>query len=130
MQETGRLRRSAATGPWERSRPTQGKRQKTRQGRSLPDSFRLAYSVHFLLHLGAVDPLAVAGQRLLPRGNRVGAAVLLQPQVPEVFLDDGVLRQLVRRGRERRVCEIELPLLDVAPPQAVEERRVVGLDRG
>ena len=82
----------------------------------------------FLLDLRAIDGIAVPVEGPLPRGDRVGWAILLESQVAEVLLDDGILWQLFSGPRQRRIGEIELALLDVRPAKTVEERRVVGLD--
>ena len=62
------------------------------------DYFFFAASIFFCI-FAALDRLAVAGERLLPGGDRVGVAVLLQAQIAEVILDDRILRQLLGRGR-------------------------------
>src|SRR5687768_3177298 len=43
---------------------------------------------------GAVDRLAVAGERALPGRGRVGVAALLEPQIAEVILDHGAVGHL------------------------------------
>src|SRR5258708_5822930 len=84
--------------------------------------------VDLLLQLAAIDGIAVTGQRFQPGGDCVGVSLLLLPQAPQVLLDDGVLRQLRGRRRERRIRQVQLALLHVRPTEAVEERRIVGLD--
>src|SRR5262249_16460564 len=83
-------------------------------------------SVNLLLNLSAIDRVPVAGERLLPGADRLGAAVLLLAEIAEMVLDDRIGRPLLGRGRQRRVGEIELSLLHVRPAEAVEVRRVVG----
>src|SRR5690348_12785396 len=77
-----------------------------------------------LLDARAIDRLTVAGERALPRGNRIGVTVLLRAQIAKVVLDDGVLGKLLGCGRQGPIRQIELPLLDVGPPETVEERGV------
>src|SRR5262245_44537452 len=45
--------------------------------------------VDLLLDLRAIDRVAVAGERLLPGGDRVGRTVLLLSQIAEMLLDHG-----------------------------------------
>src|SRR5438093_5713730 len=83
---------------------------------------------YLLLDLATVDLLAVAGERALPRRDRVGGPMLLLTQVAQMILDDRVLRQPIRRRRQGLIGEIEVPLLHVRPAQAVEIGRVGGID--
>src|ERR1043166_8082431 len=89
---------------------------------------QLSSAVDLLLNLPAIDRVAVAGESALPRGNRVGPTILLQPQIAEMVLDHGIRGQLFGGGRQRRVGQIELPLLHVGPAETVEIRRIVRLD--
>src|SRR5262245_5350026 len=54
-----------------------------------------------LLDLGAIDVTAIASQRFLPRGCRVGIALLLESQIAQVLLNDRTFRQLGGRFGQR-----------------------------
>src|SRR4029078_8841219 len=97
-------------------------------GRTPARSLLLARLVDLLLDLRLVDAFAVPLECALPRGDRLVRAPLLQPQIPEVILDDRVLRQLAGGGAERPIGEIDLPLLEVGPAEAVQVRRVAGVE--
>src|SRR5690606_38447210 len=81
----------------------------------------LAGLVDLLLDDVAFDRLAVPGERALPRAERVRIPLLPEAQIPEVILDDRVVRHLRRGLGKRRFGLCELPLLEVRPAQAVEE---------
>src|SRR4051812_12165892 len=100
--------RTAARAVWGRSRrsPIRRGARVWRQTATAP--LTLLRGVDLLLDFRAIDAFAVAGERALPRLDRICAAILLQPQIAQVFLDDGILRHPPRRVRERSVREIEL----------------------
>ena len=77
-----------------------------------------------LLDRGAVDGLAVSGKRLLPRGDRVGEALLPESQLAEVVLHDGVLGQLRGGIAERLVGVSRFSLLQIGPTEAIEIGRI------
>src|SRR5438067_4959467 len=134
----GRSPQTAFRQPWESSERAARRRRPRhtpQPGTRRPSAWslaalpgRFADRIDLLLNLRAIDRIAVAGERRLPGGNRVVPPVLFEAQIAEMILDDGVLREPRRRFGQRRVREIELPLLHVGPAQAVEVRRVVGLD--
>src|SRR5688572_11437933 len=81
-----------------------------------------------LLDARAVDRFAVAVEGTLPRRRGIGEPLLLEAQIAEVILDHRVVRHLRRGLAERRVREIELALLVIGPPQAVEKRGIARLE--
>src|SRR5688572_31529761 len=72
----------------------------------------------------AIDGFAIAGERAFPGCRGIGEALLLVAQIAQVILNDGTLGQLRGRFGQRWIGEIELALLEVRPPQAIEERGV------
>src|SRR4029450_9323728 len=67
--------------------------------------------LNLLLDAGAIDGFAVAVQRPLPCRRGIGEPLLLEAQIAKVLEDDGVVRHLRGGLAERRIGEIEFPLL-------------------
>jgi hypothetical protein len=115
VTEAGRARRRAAWG--------------RRGGRARTTVASAEGARALLLHGFGVDPVAVARERA-PEG-RLGFLVALQleVQIPQVLLDDRRPGRARCRPLERRERLVESRLLEVGPPEAVEIRGIVGVDR-
>src|SRR5689334_19382526 len=97
-RETGSRRPRAAPAASARTRRRRTGRRRRQGGRTPARSLLLARLVDLLLDLRLVDAFAVPLEGALPRGDGLVRAALLQPQIAEVILDDGVLRQLAGGG--------------------------------
>src|SRR5258705_9744720 len=73
-----------------------------------------------LVDIGAIDRCAVTAEGAVPRRDGIVEPADFEEQLPVMFLDDGVDRQLLGGAPQILLGEVKLAGLEVGPAQTVE----------